>query len=50
MWKTRVTDILGIEYPILEGGMAIAGNGELAAAVSNGGGLGMVSSNPGGRR
>ncbi len=47
MWKTRVTDILGIEYPILEGGMAIAGNGELAAAVSNGGGLGMVSSNPG---
>ena len=47
MWKTRVTEILGIEYPILEGGMAIAGNGELAAAVSNAGGLGMVSSNPG---
>ncbi len=47
MWKTRVTEILGIEYPIIEGGMSIAGNGELAAAVSNGGGLGMVSSNPG---
>ena len=47
MLKTRVTEILGIEYPILEGGMSIAGNGELAAAVSNGGGLGMVSSNPG---
>ena len=29
MWKTRVTEILGIDYPILEGGMAIAGNGEL---------------------
>ena len=47
MWKTRVTEILGIDYPILEGGMAIAGNGELAAAVSNAGGLGMISSNPG---
>ena len=47
MFKNRVTDILGIEYPILEGGMAIAGNGELAAAISNGGGLGVVSANPG---
>jgi enoyl-[acyl-carrier protein] reductase II len=47
MIKTRVTELLGIETPILEGGMAIAGNGELAAAVSNGGGLGVVSSNPG---
>lgn len=47
MWKTRLTEILGIDYPLLEGGMAIAGNGELAAAVSNAGGLGMVSSNPG---
>ena len=47
MIKTRVTELLGIDHPILEGGMAIAGNGELAAAVSNGGGLGVVSSNPG---
>jgi len=47
MIKTRVTELLGIETPIIEGGMAIAGNGELAAAVSNGGGLGVVSSNPG---
>ncbi|MCH7554074.1 MAG: nitronate monooxygenase, partial [Chloroflexi bacterium] len=48
MWNTRVTEILGIQYPIIEGGMAVAGNGELAAAVSNAGGLGVVSSNPGG--
>jgi enoyl-[acyl-carrier protein] reductase II len=47
LFKTRVTEILGIEHPIVEGGMAMAGNGELAAAVSNGGGLGVVSSNPG---
>ena len=47
MFRNRVTDILGIDHPILEGGMAIAGNGELAAAVSNGGGLGVVSANPG---
>ena len=48
MWNTRVTEILGIQYPIIEGGMAVAGNGELAAAVSNAGGLGVVASNPGG--
>ena len=47
MIKTRLTELLGIEHPIIEGGMSIAGNGELAAAVSNGGGLGVVSSNPG---
>ena len=47
MFKNRVTDILGIRFPILEGGMSMAGNGELAAAVSNGGGLGVVSANPG---
>ena len=47
MMQSRVTDILGIRYPIVEGGMSIAGNGLLAAAVSNGGGLGVVSSNPG---
>ncbi len=47
MWRTRICDLLGIKYPILEGGMSIPGNGELAAAVSNAGGLGMVGSNPG---
>jgi len=47
MWKTRVTGMLGIQYPILEGGMTMAGNAELAAAVSNAGGLGVIGSNPG---
>ncbi|MEE8442548.1 MAG: nitronate monooxygenase [Dehalococcoidia bacterium] len=47
MWKTGVTDALGIQFPIIEGGMSMAGNGELAAAVSNAGGLGMIGSNPG---
>lgn len=41
--KTRVTEILGIEHPIVCGGMMWVGVGELAAAVSNGGGLGMVT-------
>lgn len=44
MFKTRVTDLLGIKYPILQGPM---GGGlscaELAAAVSNAGGLGMLT-------
>src|SRR3546814_17035 len=47
MFRTRVTEILGIQYPILLGGMTMNGNGELAAAVSNGGGLGVVAQNPG---
>ena len=32
MMRSRVTDILGIKHPIVEGGMSIAGNGLLAAA------------------
>lgn len=47
MWKTRVCDILGVKYPILQGGMTMAGNPELAAAISNAGALGMVGANPG---
>jgi NAD(P)H-dependent flavin oxidoreductase YrpB (nitropropane dioxygenase family) len=47
MFRTRVTDLLGIKYPIIEGGMTMNGNGELAAAVSNGGGLGVIATNPG---
>jgi len=47
MWRTRVCELLGIEYPILEGGMSIPGNGQLAAAVSYVGALGMVGWNPG---
>ncbi len=41
--KTRITDLLGIRYPIVEGGMQWVGRAELAAAVSNAGGLGMVT-------
>lgn len=40
--KERITELLGIRYPILQGGMAWLGTWELAAAVSNGGGLGII--------
>ncbi len=41
--KTRVTELLGIRYPIIQGGMMWVGVAELAAAVSNAGGLGIVT-------
>lgn len=41
--RTRITDILGIKYPIVEGGMQWIGTADLAAAVSNAGGLGMLT-------
>ena len=47
MWKTRICELLGIEYPILQGGMTMSGNPELAAAVSNSGALGMLGANSG---
>ena len=40
--KTRITEILGTEYPIIQGGMAWVAEHHLAAAVSNAGGLGLV--------
>lgn len=40
--RNRVCELLGIQYPIIEGGLAYVGNGALAAAVSNGGGFGQV--------
>ncbi len=43
MIKTPVCALLGIDYPILQGGMAWIADGKLAAAVSNGGGLGIIS-------
>jgi enoyl-[acyl-carrier protein] reductase II len=43
MIKTPICDLLGIEYPVLQGGMAWIADGKLAAAVSNGGGLGLIS-------
>lgn len=40
--KTRVTELLGIEHPIIQGGMAWVAEHRLAAAVSEAGGLGMI--------
>jgi enoyl-[acyl-carrier protein] reductase II len=42
--KTRVTDLLGIEYPIIQAGMIWCSGWELASAVSNAGGLGLIGS------
>jgi len=40
--RTRLTELLGIEYPLIQGGMAWTATAELAAAVSNAGGLGII--------
>ncbi|MDW0115869.1 nitronate monooxygenase family protein [Sporosarcina thermotolerans] len=42
-WKTRVTELLGIEYPIIQGGLAYLAYSDLAAAVSKAGGLGQIT-------
>ena len=42
MIRTPLCDLLGIKYPIVQGGMAWVGTAELAAAVSNAGGLGII--------
>ena len=41
--RTRVTELLGIEHPIVQGGMQWVGIAEMAAAVSNAGGLGIIT-------
>ena len=41
--KTRITELLNIKYPIIQGGMMWVGTAELAAAVSNAGGLGILT-------
>lgn len=41
--KTRITDLFGIDHPIIQGGMHFVGFAELAAAVSNAGGLGIIT-------
>ena len=41
--RTRITELLGIDYPIIQGGMHYVGFAELAAAVSNAGGLGTIT-------
>ena len=44
MFETRITELLGIKYPIIQGGMIWLSRAELAAAVSNAGGLGIITS------
>ncbi len=44
MFKTRITEMFGIEYPIISGPMAFLSGAELVAAVSNAGGLGIMAS------
>ncbi len=41
--KTRITELFGIEHPIIQGGMHFVGFAEMAAAVSNAGGLGIIT-------
>ena len=41
--KTRITEMLGIEHPVVQGGMQWVGVAELASAVSNAGGLGILT-------
>jgi NAD(P)H-dependent flavin oxidoreductase YrpB (nitropropane dioxygenase family) len=43
MFKTRLTELLGVKYPIIGGAMAYLSGGKLAAAVSNAGGFGLIS-------
>ena len=41
--KTRITELFGIEHPIIQGGMHMVGYAEMASAVSNAGGLGIIT-------
>jgi len=41
--KTRITELLGIEHPIVQGGMQWVGTAEMASAVANAGGLGIIT-------
>ena len=41
--QTKLTKLLGVQYPIIQGGMAWIADASLASAVSNGGGLGLIS-------
>ena len=43
MFKTRITELLGIKYPITQGGMMWLSRAELVAAVSNAGALGILN-------
>lgn len=41
--KTKITELLGIEYPVIQGGMAWVAEASLAVAVSDAGGLGLTA-------
>ncbi len=41
--KTRITELFGIQHPVIQGGMHFVGFAEMAAAVSNAGGLGLIT-------
>ena len=43
MIKSAICELQGIQYPVFQGGMAWIADGKLAAAVSNGGGLGIIA-------
>ena len=43
MIQSEICELLGIQYPVFQGGMAWIADGNLAAAVSNGGGLGIIA-------
>ena len=43
MFKTRLTELFGIEYPIISGGMMWLSKAELSSAVSDAGGLGVMT-------
>ena len=43
MVKNRICELLGVEYPVIQGGMAWVATAELAAAVSNAGGVGLIA-------
>lgn len=45
LWRTRITDLLGIDYPIIQGALARVGTADLAVAVSEAGGLGTITAN-----
>ena len=48
MVKSKICELLGIRYPVFQGGMAWISDAHLAAAVSEAGGLGIISSIQGG--
>ena len=43
MIKTKITEMFGIEHPVIQGGMHYVGFAEMASAVANAGGLGIIT-------